>query len=155
MTEVVLLQYLICGVVYCGKGGIGYCADQVCIIVGKNKKMSINRHLLASFVSAEREGLATAQTRSAPLNAFPLPRRQAPCINYTAQGVATQPLLFSPHYSYKQACFIVGKNKKMSINRHLLASFVSAEREGFEPPVQLPVHRISSAARSTTPAPFL
>ena len=33
------------------------------------------------------------------------------------------------------------------------ASF--AEREGFEPPVQLPVHRISSAARSTTPAPFL
>ena len=30
-----------------------------------------------------------------------------------------------------------------------------AEREGFEPPVQLPVHRISSAARSTTPASFL
>ena len=28
----------------------------------------------------------------------------------------------------------------------------SAESEGFEPPVQLPVHRISSAARSTTPA---
>ena len=31
----------------------------------------------------------------------------------------------------------------------------SAEREGFEPPVQLPVHRISSAARSTTPASLL
>ena len=30
-----------------------------------------------------------------------------------------------------------------------------AEREGFEPPEQLPVHRISSAARSTTPASFL
>ena len=30
-----------------------------------------------------------------------------------------------------------------------------AEREGFEPPVQLPVHRISSAARSTTPASSL
>ena len=30
-----------------------------------------------------------------------------------------------------------------------------AEREGFEPPVQLPVHRISSAARSTTPASLL
>ena len=29
-----------------------------------------------------------------------------------------------------------------------------AEREGFEPPEQLPVHRISSAARSTTLAPF-
>ena len=33
--------------------------------------------------------------------------------------------------------------------------FRGAEREGFEPPVQLPVHRISSAARSTTPASFL
>ena len=31
---------------------------------------------------------------------------------------------------------------------------VQAESEGFEPPVQLPVHRISSAARSTTPAAF-
>lgn len=30
-----------------------------------------------------------------------------------------------------------------------------AESEGFEPPVPLPVHRISSAARSTTPAAFL
>ena len=29
-----------------------------------------------------------------------------------------------------------------------------AESEGFEPPEQLPVHRISSAARSTTPATF-
>ena len=33
--------------------------------------------------------------------------------------------------------------------------FLVAEREGFEPPEQLPVHRISSAARSTTPASFL
>ena len=32
--------------------------------------------------------------------------------------------------------------------------FFCAEREGFEPPEQLPVHRISSAARSTTPASF-
>ena len=31
----------------------------------------------------------------------------------------------------------------------------TAEREGFEPSEQLPVHRISSAARSTTPASFL
>ena len=29
-----------------------------------------------------------------------------------------------------------------------------AERQGFEPWEQLPVHRISSAARSTTPASF-
>ncbi len=33
--------------------------------------------------------------------------------------------------------------------------YPSAESEGFEPPEQLPVHRISSAARSTTPATFL
>ena len=32
---------------------------------------------------------------------------------------------------------------------------LSAESEGFEPPVQLPVHRISSAAHSTTLAAFL
>ena len=29
-----------------------------------------------------------------------------------------------------------------------------AERQGFEPWEQLPVHRISSAARATTPASF-
>ena len=29
-----------------------------------------------------------------------------------------------------------------------------AEKEGFEPPVELPLHRISSAARSTTLAFF-
>lgn len=33
--------------------------------------------------------------------------------------------------------------------------YKKAERQGFEPWEQLPVHRISSAARSTTPAPFL
>ena len=43
----------------------------------------------------------------------------------------------------------------MSNVRHLFACLLFAEREGFEPPVQLPVHRISSAARSTTPAPLL
>ena len=32
---------------------------------------------------------------------------------------------------------------------------LSAESEGFEPPEQLPVHRISSAAHSTTLAAFL
>ena len=37
----------------------------------------------------------------------------------------------------------------------LLLSSSLAESEGFEPPEQLPVHRISSAARSTTPATFL
>ena len=33
--------------------------------------------------------------------------------------------------------------------------FRFAESEGFEPPVRLPVHRISSAALSTTQATFL
>ena len=32
--------------------------------------------------------------------------------------------------------------------------YKKAERQGFEPWEQLPVHRISSAARSTTPASF-
>ena len=50
-----------------------------------------------------------------------------------------------------------GGNKiKATILRTVaFAKFFVAEREGFEPPVQLPVHRISSAARSTTPASFL
>ncbi len=46
------------------------------------------------------------------------------------------------------------KTKQLSIMK-LDNCFVYAESEGFEPPVQLPVHRISSAARSTTPATFL
>ena len=40
----------------------------------------------------------------------------------------------------------------MILGGHIL---ISAESEGFEPPVQLPVHRISSAAHSTTLAAFL
>jgi hypothetical protein len=50
---------------------------------------------------------------------------------------------------YKQACgagiFWPGE---------LCSPFLRAESEGFEPPVQSPVHRISSAARSTTLATF-
>ena len=51
------------------------------------------------------------------------------------------------------------KNKKAltSCKSRLLALKFSirAESEGFEPPEQLPVHRISSAAHSTTLATFL
>ena len=36
-----------------------------------------------------------------------------------------------------------------------MADRILAESEGFEPPEQLPVHRISSAAHSTTLATFL
>ena len=42
--------------------------------------------------------------------------------------------------------------KEVPLSKNLL--FI-AERQGFEPWEQLPVHRISSAARSTTPASFL
>ncbi len=50
---------------------------------------------------------------------------------------------------------VIGINKKTATTR-LLFRFNNwiAEREGFEPPVQLPVHRISSAAHSTTLASF-
>ena len=47
------------------------------------------------------------------------------------------------------------KNKKNKRPDDQSLVFLVAEREGFEPPEQLPVHRISSAARSTTPASFL
>ena len=44
-------------------------------------------------------------------------------------------------------------NKKSFVHVTLYETFF-AEKEGFEPPEQLPVHRISSAGRSTTPAFF-
>ena len=51
-----------------------------------------------------------------------------------------------PENAYKQkkgfSCSLKPRNSMLPF----------AEREGFEPPEQLPVHRISSAARSTTPA---
>ena len=43
------------------------------------------------------------------------------------------------------------QKKEAPLSKNLLAI---AERQGFEPWEQLPVHRISSAARSTTPASF-
>ena len=46
---------------------------------------------------------------------------------------------------------VVGKIQQKHACRR---AFLSAERQGFEPWEQLPVHRISSAARSTTPASF-
>ena len=42
--------------------------------------------------------------------------------------------------------------KEVPLSKNLL--FI-AERQGFEPWEQLPVHRMSSAARSNTPASFL
>ena len=74
--------------------------------------------------------------------------------NFTPQGVDKSASLFSATTPHKRVCARCTK-KQEDVFRHLLASFRFAEREGFEPPVQLPVHRISSAARSTTPAPFL
>ena len=43
----------------------------------------------------------------------------------------------------------------LSDKKRIAFATLFAESEGFEPPEQLPVHRISSAARSTTPATFL
>ena len=52
---------------------------------------------------------------------------------------------------------IKNKNQASQPGSHnlLFLIFLPAERQGFEPWEQLPVHRISSAARSTTPASFL
>ena len=55
------------------------------------------------------------------------------------------------HHQTKKCLQIAGNiHKKI----RAVSLLLFAEREGFEPPVQLPVHRISSAARSTTPASF-
>ena len=62
--------------------------------------------------------------RSAPLNAFPFRLPRGPLQNFTAQWVVAQLLLFSYAYAYKQVCVKAYKNKKMSITRHLIASFV-------------------------------
>ncbi len=50
-------------------------------------------------------------------------------------------------------CRFLDIEKAYKIETQLLVGFV-AEREGFEPPEQLPVHRISSAAQSTSLASF-
>ena len=50
-----------------------------------------------------------------------------------------------------------GNNRKKKTSKLLILRGLTinlAERQGFEPWEQLPVHRISSAARSTTPASF-
>ena len=57
---------------------------------------------------------------------------------------------------YQEPDSIRSTNKKREglIDPSLPIIRISAERQGFEPWEQLPVHRISSAARSTTPASF-
>ena len=48
----------------------------------------------------------------------------------------------------------INENRNLKL-QSLIPIFIycfSAEKQGFEPWEQLPVHRISSAARSTTPA---
>lgn len=47
---------------------------------------------------------------------------------------------------------VLYNKKEIPLSKNLLHY---AERQGFEPWEQLPVHRISSAARSTSPASFL
>ena len=57
-----------------------------------------------------------------------------------------------PDPNFVRIAFL-GVKKGVNLANARFTPFI-AEREGFEPPVQLPVHRISSAARSTTPASF-
>ena len=61
---------------------------------------------------------------------------------------------FSPCRSTKyEGC--ADSHSTLSDKKRIAFATLFAESEGFEPPEQLPVHRISSAARSTTPATFL
>ena len=126
------------------------------------------------------EGLAAAQALLTPLNAVdfvffltarhssnkfalcarsvssvPFCSPQGPLQNRLRKKIAMQSIFI--FYALWLQVYLHHRHKKQkdAALRHLLASFYFAEREGFEPPVQLPVHRISSAARSTTPASFL
>ena len=63
----------------------------------------------------------------------------------------------TPRICFEMHFRSIGLKIKFPVNQPFTGNRFSfhctlAEREGFEPPVQLPVHRISSAARSTTPA---
>ena len=51
----------------------------------QKQKKDVFRHLLAPFGFAERGGLATTQTKSAPLNAFPYCLPQGPLQNFSTQ----------------------------------------------------------------------
>ena len=63
-------------------------------------------------------------------------------------------VLKNNHTQYVKTCLHkrMRPQKKRQNPNSVACGLIPAEREGFEPPVQLPVHRISSAARSTTPA---
>ena len=98
---------------------------------------------------------------------FPHPkgwRRQVP-ISFGGMGDSFSRLVFSGQGgSWKIGTLRKFLKMQRQLQDNLQVAFVRyrtlrcgsflAEREGFEPPVQLPVHRISSAARSTTPASF-
>ena len=103
-----------------------------------------------------RDGLATTQTASASLNAFPFRLPRGPSEITTKQRVELSTVFcFTPLFpANKFACYSAIKQRDVEKIDISLFRCYFAEREGFEPPVQLPVHRISSAARSTTPASF-
>ncbi|MDE6827659.1 MAG: hypothetical protein K2P46_02935, partial [Alistipes sp.] len=59
----------------------------------------------------------------------------------------------TPRICFEMHFYSIGLKIKFPVNQPFTGNRFSfhctlAEREGFEPPVQLPVHRISSAARS-------
>ena len=71
---------------------------------GGSKKGSIARHLLASLVFAEREGLATTQMNLLRLTPFPSARRRGPCKErHSARSYYVVPLFSIPPSTSKLA----------------------------------------------------
>ena len=67
-------------------------------------------------------------------------------------------VFFKTTVSFFSGFYPIFYTKKGCIKTFFLTQpfrYYFAEKQGFEPWEQLPVHRISSAARSTTPASFL
>ena len=67
-------------------------------------------------------------------------------------------VFFKTTVSFFSGFYPIFYTKKGCIKTFFLTQsfcYYFAEKQGFEPWEQLPVHRISSAARSTTPAFFL
>ena len=122
-----------------------------CNFLGTKKVYKVENQLLVDYSERRGRDWLLRSRWSLRLTPFPSARRRGPC-KPTAQKVASHSLCFS--HLCLQASLRQGiKNKRYRfLDTFLLRGL--AEREGFEPPVQLPVHRISSAARSTTPASF-
>ena len=84
-----------------------------------------------------------------------LPERRVLLSRYGPRARHIERCIPYPYVLHTGASLRAGTRRR--VNEKSLSSenpgfSLGAEREGFEPPAQLPVHRLSSAARSTTPA---